>query len=103
MDERFVMILRQLRMRLGHVIQRLFEEFSILELTPVFLGWALLLVIVIKILSGCTHAPKQERTEFKPKWTFCENVPSEPLACLTEADVKVLRQVILECQARGYK
>lgn len=57
----------------------------------------LLLCVSFLILSGCASAPKP--TTFDAAWSFID-LPDERRACLGQADVDRLREVLIRCEGK---
>lgn len=54
-------------------------------------------LILSLCMVGCSTAPTN--TKFDGKWEFHQVTPfEEPMACLPQADVKVLRELLIRCK-----
>ncbi len=54
-----------------------------------------LLSVFLLILSACSHQPT---TKFDGQWEFCASSTGETMACLSQPDVKKLRELLIRCE-----
>ena len=51
--------------------------------------------LTLSFIAGCAAPPKP--TKFKAEWVFIEPPMEKPMACLKEADVLKLRELLILC------